>query len=507
MTSTAGRLSKVEQAKADRCGLALAPELADLASRGWEQLDEADLTIRLKWLGIFFRPVTPGRFMVRLRLPNGVLQAHQLELLADTVDRCGSEGSADITTRQNLQLRGLLLDDMAPLLRDLQAVGLTSQRSGHDNPRNITGHPLAGLDLDELIDTRPLVEAIQAAVLAADDIDNLPRKFNIAVGGAADSFLLHNDLAFLPALRDGVLGFSVQVGGFFSGQRNELAVPLGLWLAPGALPAFSLAVLRVFHAEGDRGNRGRARLMYVIDRLGLAGFREAVLQRFDGEAQPFDGDHLVIREPRSLLGIHPQRQAGLHWVGLHVPLGRLDAEGMAGLARLATTYGSGELRLTENQNVLLVGVPSERLEALQAEPLLQRYALDPGPLLAEAVSCTGSAYCGFALMPTKTTAATVLEALQQRLELPHPVRTHWTGCPNSCGQAQLGAIGLMGAKARHEGAMVPAAKLLVGGATGATPALAEVRHKGIPLQQLPEALEQVLVDEFAAQRRAGAGSV
>ena len=176
MTSTASRLSKVEQAKADRCGLELAPELADLASRGWEQLDEADLTIRLKWLGIFFRPVTPGRFMVRLRLPNGVLHARQLALLADTVDRCGAEGSADLTTRQNIQLRGLLLDDMAPLLRDLEAVGLTSHRSGHDNPRNITGHPLAGIDPDELIDTRPLADAIQAVVLAADDIDNLPRK-------------------------------------------------------------------------------------------------------------------------------------------------------------------------------------------------------------------------------------------------------------------------------------------------------------------------------------------
>ncbi|NBW63883.1 MAG: ferredoxin--nitrite reductase, partial [Synechococcaceae bacterium WB4_1_0192] len=188
---SATKLSKIELAKAERCGLDLAPQLAELAAQGWESLDEATLTIHLKWLGIFFRPVTPGRFMVRLRLPNGVIEAEQLEVLADAVDRCGDEGSADLTTRQNIQLRGLLLEDMAPLMRAMEAVGLTSRQSGHDNPRNITGNPLAGIDPEELVDTRPLVAAIQELLLQ-DGPRNLPRKFNIAVGGAPDSFLLHN---------------------------------------------------------------------------------------------------------------------------------------------------------------------------------------------------------------------------------------------------------------------------------------------------------------------------
>jgi ferredoxin-nitrite reductase len=170
---TAPALSKVEQAKADLCGLDLAPRLAELADQGWDCLDEATLTIRLKWLGIFFRPVTPGRFMVRLRLPNGVIRSDQLEVLADTVDRCGEHGSADITTRQNLQLRGLLLEDMAPLMESLESVGLTSRQSGHDNPRNITGNPLAGLDPEELVDTRPLVDAIQARLLAETPLPSL----------------------------------------------------------------------------------------------------------------------------------------------------------------------------------------------------------------------------------------------------------------------------------------------------------------------------------------------
>ena len=196
-------LSKLEAAKAAFCGLDLEPRLAELARAGWESLDEATLTVHLKWLGIFFRPVTPGRFMVRLRLPNGAIRSDQLDVLAEVVDRCDEHGSADITTRQNLQLRGLLLEDMAPLMLALESVGLTSRQSGHDNPRNITGNPLAGIDPEEIVDTRPLVAAIQARLLGSEGPRNLPRKFNVAVGGAADSFLLHNDLAFLPALRAG----------------------------------------------------------------------------------------------------------------------------------------------------------------------------------------------------------------------------------------------------------------------------------------------------------------
>jgi ferredoxin-nitrite reductase len=491
---SASKLSKIEQAKAERCGLDLAPQLAALAAQGWDTLDEADLTIRLKWLGIFFRPVTPGRFMVRLRLPNGVIHADQLDVLADAVDRCGDEGSADITTRQNIQLRGLLLEDMAPLMAAMEAVGLTSRQSGHDNPRNITGNPLAGIDPEEFIDTRPLVAAIQELLLR-DGPRNLPRKFNIAVGGAPDSFLLHNDLAFLPARREGGLGFTVMVGGFFSAQRNELAVPLGLWLTADQLPLFSLAVLRHFERHGNRQARNKSRLMYLVDELGLEGYRTAVLESFNalgGAAFPHDGSHLVNRAPRSGLGVNPQKQPGLHWVGLSVPVGRLDAGSMAELAQLARRHGSGELRLTEAQNALIVNVPQERLQALLAEPLLQQFSPSPGPLMAEAVSCTGNRYCSFALIPTKTTAQSVVEELDRRLELPHPVRTHWTGCPNACGQPYMGEIGLMGAKARQDGQMVEAAKLFLGGSMGAEPQLATLHDKGVPLSELADALEDLL---------------
>jgi ferredoxin-nitrite reductase len=506
-------LNKIERAKAGFCGLDLEPRLGDLAAAGWDTLDEATLTIHLKWLGIFFRPVTPGRFMVRLRLPNGLVDAHQLEVLADVVDRCGEHGSADITTRQNIQLRGLLLEDMPPLLRELERVGLTSRQSGHDNPRNVTGHPLAGIDPEEFVDTRPLVTAIQEALLGPEGPRNLPRKFNVAVGGAPDSFLLHNDLAYLPALLGDELGFTVMVGGFFSGQRNALAIPLGLWLPPQALPDFTLAVLRHYERCGDRGVRTRTRLMYLIDALGLEAYREAVLACHSECSGPeaaavvrsHDGSHLVNSPPRDVCGVHPQKQAGLSWAGLNVPLGRLDAAAMADLADLARTFGSGQLRLTESQNVVISDVPNERIEALQAA--LERperqgaFRLSPGPLMAEAVSCTGNRYCSFALIPTKTTAEQVVEELERRLEIPHPVRTHWTGCPNACGQPYMGQIGLMGAKARLNGEMVEAAKLFLGGSMGADPRLAELHHKGVPLSDLTDTLETLLVERFGARRR------
>ncbi|MEB3254995.1 MAG: ferredoxin--nitrite reductase [Synechococcaceae cyanobacterium] len=505
-------LSKVERAKASLCGLDLAPRLAELAAAGWDALDEETLTIHLKWLGIFFRPVTPGRFMLRLRLPNGVVTADQLDVLAEAVDRCGEHGSADITTRQNLQLRGLLLEDIPPLLERMAAVGLTSRQSGHDNPRNITGNPLAGLDPEEFLDTRPLVGAIQERLLAAEGPRNLPRKFNVAVGGAPDSFLLHNDLAFLPAHDgDGELGFTVVVGGFFSAQRNELAIPLGLWLRPEQLPGFTLAVLRHFERQGDRAARNRSRLLYLVESLGLDTYREQVLrdwQSLEGAAAravSHDGSHLVQRAPRDICGVHPQKQAGFCWVGLNVPMGRLAAADLAELARLARSHGSGELRLSESQNVLIADVPVDRVDALLAEPLLQRFPVAPGPLLAEAVSCTGNRYCSFALIPTKSTAQAVVEELERRLELPHAVRTHWTGCPNACGQPYLGQIGLMGAKARHNGAMVEAAKIYVGGSMAAEPRLAELQEKGVPLSELPDVLEALLVERFGARRR-GSGA-
>jgi ferredoxin-nitrite reductase len=280
---------------------------------------------------------------------------------------------------------------------------------------------------------------------------------------------------------------------------------MGLWLRPEHLADFSLVVLRHFERHGNRAARTKSRLFYLIEQLGLETYRGelvAELAALSAEALPHDGSHLVTRAPRSGLGVQAQKQPGLHWVGLSVPMGRLDADAMVELARLAKTYGQGELRFTEAQNVLIPGVATDQVGALLAEPLLQRLRPDPGPLEAEAVSCTGNRYCSFALIPTKTTAQAVVEELERRLELPQAVRSHWTGCPNACGQPYMGEIGFMGAKARKNGEMVEAVKIFLGGSMAADPKLAELHHKGVPLDELPDVLESLLVDRFGAKRLA-----
>ena len=249
-------------------------------------------------------------------------------------------------------------------------------------------------------------------------------------------------------------------------------------------------MLHHYERAGNRQQRNKSRLMYLIDELGIDAYRAELVAAFAEPVLRHAGSHLVNRAPRSGLGVQAQKQAGLHWVGLHVPMGRLDAASMLELAALARTYGSGELRLTEAQNALIVDVPGDRLEALQAE----------------AVSCTGSAYCSFALIPTKGVAQQVLEELEQRIELPEAVRMHWTGCPNACGQPYMGQIGLMGAKARKDGQMVEAAKIFLGGSMGAEPKLAELHEKGVPLSDLADVLEQLLLEQFGARRREPAGS-
>jgi len=184
-------------------------------------------------------------------------------------------------------------------------------------------------------------------------------------------------------------------------------------------------------------------------------------------------------------------------------MGRLDSADLYALADLARTHGSGELRFTESQNVLIVDVPTQRLAALLEEPLLRRFPRDPGPLMAEAVSCTGNLYCGLAQIPTKSTALAVLQELEQRLVLPEAVRNHWTGCPNACGQPYMGQIGLMGAKARKDGQMVEAVKIFLGGSMADDPQLAVLHQKAVPLSDLPDVLETLLVERFGASRRNG----
>lgn len=505
---TTAKLNKFEQLKAEKDGLAIKAQIEEFAQLGWENLEENDLNYRLKWLGVFFRPLTPGKFMVRLRLPSGIVTSSQLRVLATTIARYGDEGSADITTRQNLQLRGLRLEDIPEMFRQFQAVGLTSIQSGMDNVRNITASPVAGIDRDELIDTRDLAQQIQDAITNHGQgnpaYTNLPRKFNIAIAGCRDNSVHAeiNDIAFVPAYQDEaktILGFNVIVGGFFSASRVAPAIPLDAWVPPDRVVALCEAILTVYRDNGPRANRQKSRLMWLLDEWGIDRFRAAVEGQLGYTLDRAAAKDEFCWDKRDHIGIYPQKQDGLHYVGLHIPVGRLQAQQMFDLAHLAEIYGTGELRLTVEQNVILPHVPTARLAALHQEPLLKTFSIDPPPLVREVVSCTGSQFCNFALIETKQRALALAQELTQEVKLARPVRIHWTGCPNSCGQPQVADIGLMGAKARKDGRMVEAVDIYMGGKVGHAAQLGDRVRKGVPCEDLKDVLRELLITEFQAE--------
>ncbi len=507
-------LNKFEKIKAQKDGLLLKQELDYLAETGWEAMDEADRDFRLRVLGLFYRTVTPGKFMLRMRLANGVITSGQMRVLAEIVQHYGDESNADITTRQNIQLRGVRIEDVPDIFSKLQQIGLTSVQSGVDNVRNITGSPLAGLDRDELIDTRGLCRMVQDMITKNGEgnpaFTNLPRKFNIAIAGCRDNSVHAelNDLAFIPAFKraegaageesEPTIGFNVIVGGMFSPKRYEAAVPLNVWVSPDDVVALSEAVLLVYRNHGLRANRQKSRLMYLIDQWGIEKFRAELENKIGHPLETAAEKDEFLWEKHDHIGIYSQKQPGLNFVGLQIPVGRLYAQDMFDLARIAEVYGTGEIRFTVEQNLIIPNIPDSRLEPFVQEPLLKRFSVAPDNLMRGLVSCTGSQFCGFALIETKNRALAFVKALEAELSVPRPIRIHWTGCPNSCGQPQVADIGLMGTKGRKNGKVVEAVDIWMGGKVGYEAELGERVMKGIPCDDLKPVLQNLLIEHFGA---------
>ncbi len=503
-------VNKFERIKAEKDGLVLKQELDYLAKIGWEAIDEPDRDFRLRVLGLFYRTVTPGKFMLRMRLANGVITSGQMRVLAEIVQYYGDEANADITTRQNIQLRGVRIEEVPDIFRKLEQAGLTSVQSGVDNVRNITGSPLSGIDPDELIDTRGLCRMVQDMITNMGEgnpaFTNLPRKFNIAIAGCRDNSVHAelNDLGFIPAYKNDTIGFNVLVGGMFSPKRYEASVPLNAWVPPDDVVALSKAILLIFRNHGLRANRQKSRLMYLIDKWGIEKFREEVEKQF-GEPcggtlplQPAAEKDEFLWNKKDHIGVYRQKQPGLNFAGLHIPIGRLYAQDMFDLARMAEVYGTGEIRFSVEQNLIIPNIPNSRLETFLKEPLLERFSVNPDNLMRGLVSCTGSQFCGFALIETKNRAQAMIKALSAELSVPQPIRIHWTGCPNSCGQPQVADIGLMGTKGRKNGKVVEAVDIWMEGKVGHEAELGKRVMKGIPCDDLKPVLRDLLIEQFGA---------
>ncbi|KAK3155374.1 hypothetical protein QOZ80_2BG0202420 [Eleusine coracana subsp. coracana] len=498
-------------------GLFMEDGIKELAKVPMEEIDanklsKDDVDVRLKWLGLFHRRKHQyGRFMMRLKLPNGVTTSEQTRYLASVIDAYGENGCADVTTRQNWQIRGVTLPDVPAILDGLRAVGLTSLQSGMDNVRNPVGNPLAGIDPDEIVDTRPYTNLLSSYITKNSqgnpEFTNLPRKWNVCVVGTHDLYEHPhiNDLAYMPAVKDGRFGFNLLVGGFISPKRWGEALPLDAWVPGDDILPVCGAILEAFRDLGNRGNRQKTRMMWLIDELGMEVFRSEVEKRMpNGVLDRAAPEDLIDKtwQRRDYLGVHPQKQEGLSYVGLHVPVGRVQASDMFDLARLADEYGSGELRLTVEQNIVLPNVRNERLDALLAEPLLQKLSPQPSLLLKGLVACTGNQFCGQAIIETKMRALNVTQEVEKRVSVPRPVRMHWTGCPNSCGQVQVADIGFMGCLTKDSsGKIVEAADIFVGGRVGSDSHLADVYKKSVPCDEIVPIVADLLVEKFGAVPR------
>jgi len=513
-TKPTEKLNKIEQAKAVKHPLLLRQELEHFASIGWEAMDEFERNQGLKWLGFFYRTVTPGKFMLRMRIPNGILTSGQMRVLAEIVQRyCqGSgfqdQGNADITTRQNLQLRGMRIEDLPTIFDRLLQAGLTSVQSGMDNVRNITGSPVAGIDAAELIDTRGLVRNLQDMITNNGEgnlaLSNLPRKFNIAVAGGRDNSVHAeiNDLGYIPAYKDGVLGFNIIVGGYFAPNQYVAAIPLNAWISPEDVVPLAEAMLIVFRDNGSRANRQKCRIMHLINEWGIEKFREEVEKQLGHPLEPAAEKDEIDWDKRDHIGVYPQKQVGLNYVGLHVPIGRLYAHEMFELARMAEVYGSGEIRLTVEQNLIVPNIPDSRLRPFLEEPLLrERFSIAPEKLNRGLVSCTGKEFCGFAIIETKNRALELTKELEAELLLPRPVRIHWTGCPNSCGQPQVADIGFIGTKTRKNDQTVEAVDIWMGGKVGKDAHLGKEVMKKVPCEDLKAVVRELLIEHFGARPR------
>ncbi|MTJ09297.1 ferredoxin--nitrite reductase [Anabaena sp. UHCC 0204] len=510
--TTTEKLNKFEKFKAEKDGLAVKNEIENFAQIGWEAMDENDLNHRLKWLGVFFRPVTPGKFMMRMRLPNGILTSNQMSALAEVVQRYGENGSADITTRQNIQLRGIKIEDIPDIFNKFHKVGLTTIQSGMDNVRNITGDPVAGLDADEFYDTRELVQQIQDMLTNSGEgnpeFSNLPRKFNIAITGGRDNSVHAeiNDLAFIPAFWANqdqlpIFGFNVIVGGLFSAKRCEAAIPLNVWVSPAEVVLLCKVIVEIFRNHGLRANRQKARLMWLLDEWGIEKFRAEVEKRFGKSLLPAAAKDEIDWKKRDHVGIYQQKQPGFNYAGLNIPVGRLYAGDMFEIARVAEVYGSGEIRFTVEQNAIIPNIPDSALTTFSTEPLLERFGVNPGLLMRSLVSCTGAQFCNFALIETKNRALAMIKSLESELILSCSVRIHWTGCPNSCGQPQVADIGLMGTKVRKNGKTLEGVDIYMGGKVGKDAHLGTCVQKSIACEDLQPILRDLLIQNFGAKLR------
>jgi ferredoxin-nitrite reductase len=450
-------------------GLRIREQLPRLIELGHERMSAAEKDL-LKWVGVFFRKPTPGKFMMRVRVPGGLAQSRQLRAIAELSRRLGN-CVVDFTTRQQIQLRGFTIASVPEIWEQLRGVDLHSLQTGMDNVRNICGCPLAGVTINELFDASLVIAELDRMLVGSQgnpEFTDLPRKFNVGVTGCLENCTPSEsqDLALIPAIRRDRPGFNVLVGGKMGSGGFTLASPLDVFVQPGEAARCCAELVRIFRDHGPREARSKCRFRFLVDDWGLPKLRAELERRLECEL-PRAGRDVRGTGESDHLGVAWQKQPGFRSVGLSFPQGRTHPGQLDELARLADEYGDGRVRLTTSQNAILPNVPADRVSELLDEPLLQELSPMPSPFRRRLVACTGTDYCNLAQIDTKGYAAQLARELEKRLGTRRaPISMNWSGCPAGCGNHEAAEIGFRGMRTRINDEVVDAVAIYVGGRCG-----------------------------------------
>jgi ferredoxin-nitrite reductase len=470
--------NSVERLKREKSPLGMLDELPALIAAGYERVAEEDI-VRLKWWGLYHDKPKIGTFMLRVKIPGGIVSPEQLRTIGEISNQCG-RGEGELTTRQNVQLHYLELAALPDVFARLHAAGLTSAGACGDTVRNITGCPVAGLAHDELFDATPVLEEAAARFYGNPDYSDLPRKHKIAITACADSCAAPeiNCVALVGALRDGEEGFGVLVGGGLS-SVPRIGRELGIWVPKDEAVPVLAAILDAWREDlRYRVSRVKARLKFMVDDLGPEGVREQVEQRL---RRSFDDFRLAVAPaPGNHLGVHAQRD-GRAYVGVPVHLGLITGDQLIALADLGH-----EARITRQQNLVLTNVGDvPGLERALAEIGLP---LDAGRLRGDAIACTGEPHCNFSVTETKTRMDGIVRQLEDRFgPAVDGLRLHLDGCPHACAQHWVGDLGFQGTTVRDdEGKRRQAYDVYLRGGLDRPASIARPVFRRVPTEELDD---------------------
>jgi len=515
MTATATPAAKetkaqrIERLKREKNPWEVFDEVRAFAREGRSSVVPEWASAYFKWWGIYTQGDGVGAvggkggeglasdyFMMRIGMPNGMLTAAQLRVIAD-ITKTYARNLADITTRQNIQLHWLTIESIPEIVDALDRIGLSPKGACGDVVRNVTGCPLAGIAHDEIIDASPLARELGHTLVANPEFYNLPRKFKICATGCSVwcSYPEINDVAFTAVRRGDEIGYTVRVGGGLSNEPH-LAVKLDAFIRPDQAVEVAHAITQIFRdQQGLRESRDRARLKYLFmkENWTAESFLAELKRRLGYSFDPAAPEVLPADVLRDHVGIHRQKQPDLSYVGASVLRGRLSGDQLAAAAELAERFGDGQLRTTIMQNLLFINIPNVKAGALAAE--LEKIGLhvEGSPFWRGAIACTGTEFCKLAISETKSFTRWLVEELEGRLPgFDQQLKLHVTGCPNSCGQHWIADIGLEGKKIKHGGRMVDAFYFCVGGAVGKHAVIARPVGYRVPATEVPAALERLL---------------